>query len=174
VDTYSGARPFKQRTFHLRIFTIESSETLIRIYRAYSQQEEARAHPQNPTERPAIHRSAYERIDLPPNRNERQIFSVNENGGDRWIVCSDRQARRIVSSEVENSQARSAAKTRPSFRIHPRISICGSAGRRSLRWVMGLVGKPTENDYAPMGINVRHYLPSTTTNMVRNRRTKTT
>jgi hypothetical protein len=66
VDTYSGARPFKQRTFHLRIFTIESSETLIRIYRAYSQQEEVRAHPQNPTERPAIHRSAYERIDLPP------------------------------------------------------------------------------------------------------------
>jgi hypothetical protein len=66
VDTYSGAGPFKQGTFHLRIFTIESRETLIRIYRADSQQEEVRAHPQNLSERPAIHRSASEGIDLPP------------------------------------------------------------------------------------------------------------
>jgi hypothetical protein len=65
VDTNSGARPFKQRTFHLRIFTLESRETLICIYRAYAKQEEVRAHPQNLTERPAIHWSAYERIDLP-------------------------------------------------------------------------------------------------------------
>jgi hypothetical protein len=71
---------------------MKGRETVVRIYRAYSQQEEIWAKLQNLTERPTIHRSAYERVDLTPNRNERQIRPVSKNRGDRWIVCSYSQA----------------------------------------------------------------------------------
>jgi hypothetical protein len=50
------ARSFEQRTFHLCIFTMKGRETVVRIYRSYSQQEQIWAKFQNLTERPTIHR----------------------------------------------------------------------------------------------------------------------
>jgi hypothetical protein len=55
----NGAESFKQRTFHLCILTMVGRDAVVRIYRAYSSQEEIRAKLQNLTEPPAIHRSTY-------------------------------------------------------------------------------------------------------------------
>jgi hypothetical protein len=71
---------------------MKGRDTVVRIDRAYSQQEKIWAKLQNLTERPTIHRSAYERVDLAPNRNEGQIRPVSKNRSDRWIVCSYSQA----------------------------------------------------------------------------------
>ena len=71
---------------------MKSRDAIIGIDRAYSQRDEIRAKSQNLTERPAIHCSTYERVDLTPNRNERQIRPDGKNRADRWTVYRYSQA----------------------------------------------------------------------------------
>jgi len=67
---------------------VKGRKAVVRINRAYSQQEEIRAKLLNLAERPAINRSAYEPVDLTPNRNQRHIRPVLKKRANRWTVRS--------------------------------------------------------------------------------------
>jgi hypothetical protein len=69
-----------------RFITKKGRDAIIGIDCTDSQREEIRAKPQNLTERLAIHRSTGGRVDLTPNRNEREIRPVGKNCDDHAIV----------------------------------------------------------------------------------------